>query len=89
MGEEEFAEGLINYVKGYEEVGEIPKSQRYLNRPELKKIFNGDTLSNKRRRDDKIKEAVEKHGYSQKEVAGYLKMHYSTISRILKEKQQK
>ncbi|GBD97382.1 MAG TPA: helix-turn-helix domain-containing protein [Nitrospirae bacterium] len=89
LGEEDFAEGLINYVKGYDEIEEIPKSQRYLNRPELKEIFNEDTLLNKRRRDDKIKEVVEKYGYSQKEVSQYLKMHYSTISRIMTRKQQK
>ncbi|MEW6003075.1 MAG: helix-turn-helix domain-containing protein [Nitrospirota bacterium] len=28
---------------------------------------------------------MEKYGYSQKEIADYLKMHYSTISRILKD----
>jgi len=30
-----------------------------------------------------ITEAVQAHGYSQKEVADYLKLHYCTISRIL------
>lgn len=89
LGEEDFAEGLINYVKGYEEIEEIPKSQRYLNRPGLKDIFNEDTLSNKRRRDERIKEAVQKYGYSQKEVSQYLKMHYSTISRIMNVKTAK
>lgn len=35
------------------------------------------------RRDEKIVEAIVRHGYSQKEVADYLKMHYSTISRLI------
>ncbi len=30
----------------------------------------------------KAKEAVEKYGYSQKEVADYLGIHYSTVSRM-------
>lgn len=34
----------------------------------------------------KIREAVERHGYSQKEIADYLKMHYSTISRLVNQK---
>jgi transposase len=29
--------------------------------------------------------AVKEHGYSQMEVARHLKLHYSTISRLMKE----
>jgi len=35
-------------------------------------------------RNNKIAAAVEIYGYTQKEVADYLKMHYSTISRLIK-----
>jgi transposase len=35
-------------------------------------------------RNKKIAEAAERYGYSQKEIADYLKMHYSTISRLVK-----
>jgi transposase len=31
-----------------------------------------------------IGDAVKKHGYSQMEVARHLKLHYSTISRLIK-----
>jgi transcriptional regulator with XRE-family HTH domain len=30
----------------------------------------------------KAKEAVERYGYTQKEVADYLGIHYSTVSRM-------
>jgi hypothetical protein len=33
--------------------------------------------------------AVKEHGYSQVEVARHLKLHYSTISRLLKEQRQR
>ena len=33
-----------------------------------------------------IIKAVEEYGYSQKEIADYLKVHYSTISRLINEK---
>ncbi len=36
LGEEDFVEKLKGYVKGTEDVAEIPRSQRYLSRPELK-----------------------------------------------------
>ena len=42
-------------------------------------------LDKKSKRNEKIKEATEMHGYSQKEVADYLGLHYSTISRLVNE----
>lgn len=87
LGENEFVERLIRYVKGYEEIKEIPKSQRYMNRPELKEIFGKDTIFNKSKRNEKIGEVVNKYGYSQKEVADHLAIHYSTVSRLINQSQ--
>jgi putative transposase len=83
LGEEEFVQRLIGYVRGYEEIREIPRAQRYLHRPPLKDLFKARVRQNKPRRDKKIGEAVERYGYSEREVADYLKLHYSTISKIL------
>ena len=58
--------------------------QRYINRPSLDRLFKRDALRNKQKRDKKIAEATERYGYSQKEVADYLGMHYSTISRLIR-----
>ena len=81
LGEDEFIERFLNHVKGYEEVKEIPKSQRYIGRPGLAELLKGT----KRRKDisKKAKEAIEKYGYSQKEIADYLGIHYSTVSRMV------
>ena len=62
---------------------EIPKSQRYVNRPALKDIFTEIVADRKPVRDKNIREAVERYGYSQREVADHLGMHYSTISGII------
>jgi len=83
LGKEEFVEGLIGYVKGYEDVNEIPKSQRYINRKELSTLLSGDVILDKKIRNTSMVEAVNKHGYSQKEIAEHLGMHYTSISRIL------
>lgn len=81
LGEDEFIERFLNHVKGYEEVKEIPKSQRYIGRPELAKLLKG---AERRKEISKIaKEAVDRYGYSQKEVADYLGIHYSTVSRMV------
>jgi len=82
LGEDDFAEGLLGYVKGYEDVKEIPKNQRYAGRPALSELFKG-VKRDKGRRTTTIRSAVYEHGYSQKEIADFLRIHYSTISRAV------
>jgi len=80
LGEEDFVEKLQGYVKGHEEIAEIPRAQRYVSRPPLTKLFDGKRT--KAKRDITIKQAVHRYGYSQREVADWLGLHYATISRI-------
>lgn len=83
LGEEEFAEKMAEHLKKHQDVPEIPRSQRYANRPALHKLFSAVVLKDKAKRDRKIAEAVEKHGYTQRAIADHLDMHYSSISQIL------
>ena len=89
LGEDEFIETLIGYIKGQRDIREIPKSQRYANRPKLKEIFAKGVEDGKPARDKKIRAAVERHGYSQREVADHLGLHYATISGIINDKNRK
>ena len=68
----------------YEEIEVIPRHQRFVGRPCLETLFNKKTGTKRRERNVKIVESVEKYRYSQREVADYLGLHYSTISRLLK-----
>jgi hypothetical protein len=86
LGEKGFVEGLMPYVAEKREIVEIPKGQRYVGRPSLAALFNPGQ-NRKSARNKKIVEAVEKCGYSQVEVATYLKLHYSTVSRLVNERQ--
>ena len=88
LGDGNFAMKLIDYLKGYEDIKEIPKGQRYINRPSLEEIFKGKKVE-KRRRDRGVEEAVRRWGYSQGEVSDYLGLHYSTVSRLMKEIESK
>jgi putative transposase len=86
LGEQGFVEGLTPYVADKREIVEFPKGQRYVGRPSLAALFNPG--QNRRSvRNKKIVEAVERCGYSQVEVAAYLKLHYSTVSRLVNERQ--
>lgn len=83
LGEEGFVERLRKYLEGREDIREIPRSQRYVGRPSLEQLLGDVELERKRERERKMVEAVEGYGYSQREIADYLGLHYSTISRVL------
>ena len=84
LGEDEFVDSLADYLKKYKHVPEIPRSQRYANRPTLDKIFQESILSDKRKRDKKMAEAVERYANGQSEIARRLSLHVSTVSTILR-----
>jgi putative transposase len=86
LGEDDFVEGLISHIKKHQDIPEIPKSHRYVNRPSLDKIFPKNVILDKRKRDKKIIDAVQKYGYTQQQIAGHLNMHYSTISNLVRGK---
>jgi len=62
LGDGDFVNRLIDYARGYEEVKEIPKVQRYLMRPSFTEIFK-DMKDKKLKRDTGIAEAVKYKGY--------------------------
>ena len=41
LGGEEFSSTLIEYLKGKRDVSELPKNQRFADRPSIEKIFSG------------------------------------------------
>ena len=82
LGVEGFAEGLRHLVTEKQQIREIPKGQRFVGRPSLEKLFSQRNRS-KKSRDRLIARAVTDYGYSQMDLASFLGLHYSTISRIL------
>ena len=55
----------------------------FANRPTLDKYSPESILADKRKRDRKIAEAVEKHGYTQRSIADHLGVHSTHVIRIL------
>ena len=87
LGVEGFGEGLRHLVTKKQQIREIPKGQRFVGRPTLDKLFSQRSRG-KTSRDQLIIKAVTDYGYSQMELASFLGLHYSTISRILTASQQ-
>ena len=84
LGEDDFIDRFIDHVRGYKEIKEIPRGQRYLGRPSLWDLFPEKVTRNRAIRNEVVGKAVGEWGYSQREVADYLGMHYSTLSRLMK-----
>jgi hypothetical protein len=62
LGEEDFIERIEDHLRGKKEIPEIPKSERYVNRPILGTLFEEKIIGDKRGRDKRIVEAVEGFG---------------------------
>ena len=77
-------ENVYSIKKKSNKIEEIPGHQRFAGRTCLETVFNKKTGSKRRERNVKVVDSVEKYRYSQREVADYLRLHYSTISRLLK-----
>ena len=81
LGEEGFVEKFKNFLEDKKQVKEIPRPQRYVSRPSLDKIFRGQKA--KAQRNIGIDAAHMSHGYTLKEIADYLQIHYTTVSKVL------
>jgi putative transposase len=88
LGEDEFVDGLIDHLRKHKDIRDIAKSQRYVSRPSLVKIFTEGVMRSRGKRDRKMVEAVEKYGYKQREVADHLGMYFTSVSRILRQEEE-
>jgi len=77
-------ENIQHLIKEQEKLSEIPKRQRYVTRPSLNKLFL-DTD----KKDEQIYQAYRKFGYTLKDIAKHLGVHYATISRAIKRIEKK
>ncbi|NWF91544.1 MAG: transposase [Syntrophaceae bacterium] len=81
LGEEGFVERIKGLFGDRKEVREIPRSQRYVNRPGLDQIFSGQ--EEKEGRNIGIRSAHLSYGYTLREIADYLGIHYTTVSKVI------
>lgn len=84
LGSEGFIEEFRDLLSEKKEIKEIPKIQRYLSRPRIEEILKKERIKDKRARNRQIHKAIMQYGYSIKEIADYLTVHYTTVSKALK-----
>lgn len=84
LGSDDFADRIQSFLEGRENLADIPRTQRLVHRPNLKKIFPKSVRQDKTKRDQAIHQAYAEYGYTMAAIARELGMHYSSVSRILK-----
>jgi hypothetical protein len=62
---------------------EIPRAQRFAERPPLSDLTSGLATAGKTVRNKAMHEAHVRYGYTLKEIADRLGIHYGTVSRIV------
>lgn len=85
LGEKEFTNKFKELLADKEQIKEIPRQQRYVNRLALSEIFKEGKVKDKLKRNIHIHTAHIKFGYTLKEIADYLGIHYTTVSKALKD----
>jgi len=86
LGSEEFISKIKKFISGKKTIKEIPKAQRYITRPSLEDIFK---QKGKREKEKAVYEAHVQYGYTLKDIAAFLGVHYATVSRIVKRVEEK
>ena len=81
LGQENFIDEIKHLIRGKENLKEITRKQRYVTRPPLKEILK---YQDKKSKDQAIYEAHLQYGYILKDIAEYIGVHYTTVSRAIK-----
>jgi REP element-mobilizing transposase RayT len=83
LGTESFILQAKDLLSGKENLSEIPRTQRYVGRPALDELFPPGSVLSKPERNRLICLTHEKHGFTLKEIAATLGVHYTTISKVV------
>jgi putative transposase len=86
LGEEKFVKGFKALLSDKDQVKEIPRQQRHVARPGLEELFQKKGAG--QRRNKNIYAAHMKYGYKLYEIANYLQIHYTTVSKIIAKEEE-
>jgi putative transposase len=84
LGDRGFIEQCKSAIGVPTDLKEIPRSQRYADRPALAELFHDRVKQDKVLRNKAIYDAHVTYGYTLKEIADHLGIHYTTVSKAVK-----
>jgi putative transposase len=82
LGDEDFIDRMKELLSDKDKIQEIPKAQRYSTRPSLDKIFKMGKKGEYN--PESAYDAHVVYGYTLKEIASAMRLHYATVSRKIK-----
>ncbi|MBU4294784.1 MAG: addiction module toxin RelE, partial [Proteobacteria bacterium] len=86
FGGSEFVAYIQSRLSEAKEIGEIPRAQRFPGRPPLADLFPREKALDKAVRNKLIQTAHMRYGHTLKEIADQLKIHYTTVSKVVKDR---
>ncbi len=84
LGSEAFVQEVRPLLEGAGDLKEFPRDQRFLHRPGLETMFTEEVQSHKALRDAAIRKAYLDYGFPMATIAVHAKVHYSTVSKVIK-----
>jgi hypothetical protein len=84
FGGSDFVADIQSRLHEAKEIGEIPRAQRFPGKPALEELFPKQEKREKAARNKQIETAHMQYGYTLKDIADQLHIHYTTVSKILK-----
>jgi hypothetical protein len=81
LGQDNFIDKIKHLIRDKENLKEITRKQRYVTRPLLNEILK---YKDKKSKDQAMYEAHQQYGYTLKEIAEYIGVHYTTVSKVIK-----
>jgi putative transposase len=81
LGPEHFMDQIKHLIGEQKRFSEIPKNQHYAARPSLPEIFQG---KDQKAKEEPMYQAYQEYGYTLKDIAEYLGVHYTTVSKRIK-----
>jgi putative transposase len=82
LGSPEFVDRFEQSLVAARPVKEIPKASRFSVRPDLSDVFS--ECDGRRDNASRVRRAPADHGYTMVEIARHLGVHYSTVSRLIR-----
>ena len=82
LGTDGFVQSLRRFFADKADLAEVPRQQRLAHRPALAAFFVN--VGSQRSRDDAIREAHAKHGYTLIDIGRHFGLHYTTISKAVR-----
>jgi len=84
FGGADFVADIQSRLNEAKEISEVPRTQRFPGRPTLETLFDKHEIQIKEFRNKQIETAHMRYGYTLKEIADQLNIHYTTVSKVLK-----